>query len=981
MTSLPPPRPALLWQPRDYTVWDANRDRIYEYYLVEKKDLSETKRLMETRYGFPEHESSKNMWEHVLLRHFGFRKNLSKSDWAPIGQSIAKRRRLGKDTYAIDLCGAQVPRRRVEKNIPQEIALGANSPKLPRDILIRTPPPQEPFASRELQRRVNMSDLPHATQAVAFIANMLPERILEVRRNSPFIQTMLRLPVLLESYVVTDNDIRDSFASLSQMYQQRPSPRLFGTSTSLEILSFACFSVSSRAWIIEPRPLLDWIGKVVDLHFLHGIFSADTPMLIQLWWCLLNEAQERRSLEAFKCLIEVGLQVANGQWARFCLQSCFAAYQCMRNLVPDAPFVKYVREMVYTGISVKVLVIDDPLLFWISAANMADIAMMEILAHAGYGVSELPTLQQQAVLWSLFEGTGKSKVTCLRYLLKAGVATAPVLLNEVYWRGPGIAMLAIDRLWLGLNPKYTMLLNEVYKSSSRGDDTVTVSGICRAASDGLDSLDHYLVTTPCATVKTKTVLLEIALSEIAAKGRCGVLDCLLDYGIDPNVPSLSGNDFSGPDSSPKLWNPTLRAIKTCNLEAVKVLSFRNPSLDCHDCFVSVLSQIENYNCWVDTIELLKTLGLDPQRFGDDRVIQAALSECDYGNQQGVERVARIFELFNVRFDKKIDRMNFLQMAIRQHCSFSTVEVLLRHEADDCPELLFDALQSNSQDRERIVQLLLERGMEPSTGDASRILEATLARRQGNARRMEESLRLYCLMLKRGVRWPVKAPTCGTNLITLLLGVEADDCLIVDVLDAGYDLSLQGQHNPRTPLMEAISRGRMELALDFIRRGANVNAVNFPRDGDIALELTALHIACAMGAPLSFIRTLIDVGARVNTGSEFEAFTSLHCAVFAGSLNIASFLISRGAFANAAASSIQERTLSPLDFAAEMGDLEMCQLLYDLGGRSATRVVTDVDGAVQLARLDYRLGVLQFFEERVGGLDRIPDLKGKVQSLL
>ena len=49
-----------------------------------------------------------------------------------------------------------------------------------------------------------------------------------------------------------------------------------------------------------------------------------------------------------------------------------------------------------------------------------------------------------------------------------------------------------------------------------------------------------------------------------------------------------------------------------------------------------------------------------------------------------------------------------------------------------------------------------------------------------------------------------------------------------------------------------------------------------------------------------------------------------------------------------------------------------QMLYDLGGRSAYTHTTAADGAVQLARQREEIGVLRFFDERVGGLDRIPD---------
>ncbi|KAK6819444.1 hypothetical protein PG987_015927 [Apiospora arundinis] len=194
MTSLPPPRPSLLWQPRDYKVWDANRDRIYEYYLVRNYNRDKTKRLMEEHHGFP--ELSKATWEHVLRVHFKFRKNLDREDWAPIGQHLARRRRLGKNTYAIDICGIQLPRRRVEKNLPRDESNIGGGPELSRDILVRTPPPDNAVPDRALRRRMYMLDLsqPSASDTAALKA-MLPDWILQIRMNSPFNQTMLRLPL------------------------------------------------------------------------------------------------------------------------------------------------------------------------------------------------------------------------------------------------------------------------------------------------------------------------------------------------------------------------------------------------------------------------------------------------------------------------------------------------------------------------------------------------------------------------------------------------------------------------------------------------------------------------------------------------------------------------------------------------------------------------------------------------------------------
>ncbi|KAK8079464.1 hypothetical protein PG997_007282 [Apiospora hydei] len=846
MAALPPSRPSLEWQPRDYTVWDANRDRIYEIYLVEKKGLRETKRLMEARHAFPEFDN--NMWEHVLLRHFGFRKNLSKADWVPIGQSLAKRRRLGKNNHAIDLCGAKIPIRRVEKNVPRQVTLLADSPELPRDILIRTPPPDEPFASRALQRRVNMSDLPLASSSgVAFMRDMLPEWILEVRKNSPFNQTMHRLILSLESHFVTDNVLRQSFASLSQMYQMYPSPSKLGTSSSLDILSYACFSMSRGSYFgfPEPLPLLNWIRKIADLRFLQAIFSTNTPTLLELWSTILQVAWKFRNLDAFKSLTEVGLRVTNRQWARFCLDICCHCYCDMDERFLNQSLLSSTREVIESQ-----WVSNDKRpsahTLWDAAARYLDIDMMKILASLGYHFSELPAKEQQH---------------CLQHV--SGATAAPVLDDGIYWDGPHWPVLARDFAWVkGLEGRFQPSLLEEF--SLRDDETVTASGIYRAASGGCASLKHYMETTPCPTIEVRAVLLEITLSQTTACGCCEVLDCLLDYGVDPNAPSLGRNKLAGP---------------------------RHASLHCHESFISVLSQ-ETEDSWIVTIKLLETFGLNPQRFGDSEVVQAALFESTIRRKQLIIRLLEIFKLGRELELVSLDAGTWYSMASQN---------AKMRDQFDC--------------------------------------------------------------------------AASPNHSTRFFDLRGGGCWV----RSRFERPRQSDN----PFNASNFRQAFDMALGFIRRGADVNAaISYDLSGWSGKGYTALHFACISGAPLPFLETLLDLGAQVDAGSELGVPTSLCYAIAAGHLNIMSLLIAHGAAINVTVRDgdtnrsvwnlIPEITWSHLDLAAAMGDLEITQLLYDFGTRSACQVFTEVDGAVQVARRHRRLGVFRFFEERVEGLDRIPD---------
>ncbi|KAK6819443.1 hypothetical protein PG987_015926 [Apiospora arundinis] len=310
-------------------------------------------------------------------------------------------------------------------------------------------------------------------------------------------------------------------------------------------------------------------------------------------------------------------------------------------------------------------------------------------------------------------------------------------------------------------------------------------------------------------------------------------------------------------------------------------------------------------------------------------------------------------------------------------------------------MLYDALRSQSVDREKIVGLLLDNGADPTLGSVESLLEAPFSNPlRGDVTGVEEhvkgNLRLYHLMIGRGATWSSDGASCGTNLITLLIRAKADDQVIFDALDGGYNLNLQGRHDSVTPLMASIMERRWDLAYNFLRRGANINTTTTGGshepyvDNDRGKGLTALHLACTSSAPVSLLERLFELGAKVDAGLELGTTTPLFYAVSTGNSIVVSLLIVHGATINAKVripdlnsrltSSLLESEWSPLDYASFFGELEVVQLLFDLGGRSAIRTFTEVDGAVHLARCNEWLGVLRFFEERIGSLDRIPDIK-------
>lgn len=137
-------------------------------------------------------------------------------------------------------------------------------------------------------------------------------------------------------------------------------------------------------------------------------------------------------------------------------------------------------------------------------------------------------------------------------------------------------------------------------------------------------------------------------------------------------------------------------------------------------------------------------------------------------------------------------------------------------------------------------------------------------------------------------------------INLLLEVNAEDALILDVVDAGADVNDRGGGNGRqtTPLQQAIERGRLTLAAELILRGANVCAP--PGEDRYGYNYSALQKACATNAPSPFIRRLVEAGADVNEPppARESGLTSLEYAVRLGLLNLAQYLLEQGARVNA-----------------------------------------------------------------------------------
>ena len=85
-------------------------------------------------------------------------------------------------------------------------------------------------------------------------------------------------------------------------------------------------------------------------------------------------------------------------------------------------------------------------------------------------------------------------------------------------------------------------------------------------------------------------------------------------------------------------------------------------------------------------------------------------------------------------------------------------------------------------------------------------------------------------------------------------------MVKQLLDAGADVNAKDDLTGMTPLLDAVSSGKKEVAALLIGKGADVN-------GKIAMGFTSLHNAAGSGR-YEIVELLIEKGADVNEKNDF-----------------------------------------------------------------------------------------------------------------
>lgn len=334
------------------------------------------------------------------------------------------------------------------------------------------------------------------------------------------------------------------------------------------------------------------------------------------------------------------------------------------------------------------------------------------------------------------------------------------------------------------------------------------------------------------------------------------------------------------------------------------------------------------------------------------VFHQSLSWSPTGPQHIPCDVLLMHGLVDGHLEYEEEGMDLLHLSIRNHCSFPVVSLLLAkgfkvhssRSGQDRTSMLHDALLSESPDRSKIVEFLLENGADCKVcGEGLSVLEASLWNGENATDIMRlEYQRIFERLLNSGApvhHWPRKCLKSWRPLVCLLLDVEASDDLILRVVDAGAPLNACGysRWGGYTPLQSALVHEREGLARQLILRGADVHAPASTHSG-----CTALQAACDYNLPTHFVEYLVDVlGVNVNEPpAKVSGLTSLAGAVASGSLNTVEFLLNHGADVNATCRDIyaiipdnDNPRVRPLDLAVYNGNLDMVELLLKAGGRS------------------------------------------------
>ncbi|KAK8079454.1 hypothetical protein PG997_007272 [Apiospora hydei] len=968
---------------------------------------------MESEHGFP-NDFTVSTYETTLRDHLGFRKNLKHSDWETIATHLEKPK--GKESD-VNFFGNRITHEKVVKETSRYrprtrnagIPTRVKPPPLPAGITISTPPSTphgtipDLLASHDISATTPKSG--HTAASTNLVATALygtppgfsqvipppfgaadAERLLDgpfkkAWERLPFNQFATQLKTLREwtsyQYISALIDVfypaslqnhritEDMLRSLSYLHQMTGSPTVFGLNSSVGVLMHASYMLSNGhgRWK-DSDSFFKWFGVVADMQLLRASFSQRTPTVTAAWFALPRAALSRYADKATQAWLEIGLTAIGGR-------------MIAENLELFCDVLDYTGERC----------------IW----------EMNVLVRQG---SSVPSWMKRSYFDGISYEDPSDKLECVKIILEAAIAVDPRTDDQLHWIGPGEPDLITDWLWVRsqvsyrcdcisshygcISSNYGRFLKACSPYSEHMQTSVIVVGICGAASQGLKSLHDYVKEKPYPTYHTKQELLQVALSEASAHGLEGIVQVLLEYGVDVEVGLLTawewGLNGSGQEFGSFEWLPTFRSVMARDVGMITLLAQHGAILNRQEVMDATISDgwtLQGPHRASDkeiVVELLSSLGVDIQQYGPNTMLKAVgllhIRDILWG-PMGFRKpdtvLIETLQKYNVTWDhqyfnkegqllrwwergfEKVGEMDLLQAAVRNGCKIPTIKYLLDEGMQvhsrpcevDGKSMLHAALECGLYTEDEafdVIHALLERLSSVEEDPVwPRVLGLSFSK-------IFPSMRLFHYL--EGLGATLIPPTdhlqakLRFNIIPRLLEAGADRVTINRVWDGGVGLDKLDQDD------------RLDIVQAFLRR-RNINwaftlieGINLDKEGwqKILME------ACNNGVcPLWFIRYLLQHGADGGrVGGNF--WSPLHDAAEHGNLSVAHLLMEYDADINTIwnienyqmpndGNSVDyyyvhwyaghQPQWTPLDAASRMGRLDMVKFLLHAGGRSGS----------------------------------------------
>ncbi|KAI0546154.1 ankyrin repeat-containing domain protein [Xylaria curta] len=676
--------------------------------------------------------------------------------------------------------------------------------------------------------------------------------------------------------------------------------------------------------VITPKGIRRFLYMIVKYNptdLLRKLFSINTPTIQAVLTRILETIAEDGEDAALTLLVDAGIDRGNLAGARGGRLLQLATHagrtevaKVLLRYGADAN-PKLAESTIYEPF-------DLPPLHHAVQAKIPE--LVSCLLKAGANVEWCDEFKETALSHAI---TWKSPES-VELLLSGGavVDTCKVLDGRgIAWLNSSANLDAIDYAYLNnLWTIYDLLL----PYSQKAREHITTHGVLYAAKEGPKALQTYIDSKTLIAGESQKAMLEEALVlTLYYHGPSEVTRTLLDFGVDPNVPTYDTTYADHP----------LRSAMLDGISGFKYLVAAGAKIDDQE--------IVNFAVWQEnTLPILDFMiqsGVSLDHFGSDALVSAAYHK----NLPAVKLLIG----YGVDLNKCNRQGTYPIQDAVQSSSRETVEYLLRHKADPnappCPKEGRTALHYAIDNRDlEMVRLLIKFGarITPLEPRAKLTLLETFCARISSPMPLEQR-RLFEFLLDAGADIhhprPENRPDWWSPVLATLIRQSADYELIRRVLDAGADVNEAGTSGYNA-IQAAAAIGDLELVQELYNRGANINAPAVYSSGR-----TALQAACS-GDEINteLIAFLLDNGADINAKAGVKwGLTALQGAAIEGHLSLASLLLERGADVNAPPAIFDGRTA--LEGAAEHGRLDMVQLILNFGGKDEEG---GYDGAIKHA---------------------------------